>query len=129
MTGQVASDELERRRLQREQFFDEPLCAPEATHESPTLAAVIVTDNAHLAVAHRVLGLAVIPLQQSTLGIDIVGALNEVLPQLGYQCVFDPAQWLSMIQRRNPAAIVPAPAIKARSPGPDHARLANLIVA
>ena len=125
ITGQVASDELECRRQQREQFFGGPLCAPEATHESPTFAAVMVTDNVHLTVAHRVPGLAVIPLQQSTLGIDIVGALNEVLPQLGYQCVVDPTQWLGMIQQRNPAAIVHASAIKARSPEEAQAHVAE----
>ena len=116
-TGAQASDALTHVAAEREDFFAQALTAPgtEANKSTP-FSAVMVADNVHLTAPHRVPGLAILPLTQASLGMDIAVVLADVMPKLGYQYGVDLPAWLSMVQRRNPAAIVHAPLVLATSP-------------
>jgi hypothetical protein len=88
---------------------------------------VMLADNLKLSGNQRVPGLQLLPITDTSLGADVVTALNSVLGQLGFVTGVHPVQWIRMMQEQRPAAILYAPKVWATSV--DEARLESRHVA
>lgn len=116
-TGAIA--EAERLRLEeaREARFGVPLVHPDAKPDDPVFAVVMLADNVLLSTVQRVPGLWLLPMSQTTLGVDIPEVLNMVLRQLGFGSGVDAGEWVEQVRRRRPAAALHAPKVRAGSAG------------
>lgn len=75
--------------------------------------AVMVADNVHLTRMQWIPGAKIIPLNNSTVGVDILTVLNSVLPQLDFSVIVPTEEWLAHVRRHRPAAIIQVPDIHA----------------
>jgi len=133
LTGPVADEKLDQLRSSRERALSTTLEAPDTSpmfgHE---FSAVLLVDNVKLTTTHRVPGMTLAPLRNSTIGSDLVMVLNDVLPGLGYPLKLDHTYWLdTLVRENNPSAVIHVPSARANTPSEamDYvARLANQLL-
>lgn len=104
--GEPAEAEAERLAHARDSQFKIDLEAPNAELGSPTFSVVMLADNLFLTQQQYVPGIWVIPLQESTLGSDVVNVLNDVLRQRGFENGLWPDKWIEMMRSRRPAVVL-----------------------
>lgn len=114
-TGALAAVEQQARERARDALFARPLVAPGATEASETYSALIVADRVLVTVPHRVPGLTLSRLENSTVGSDAGQVIADLMPQLGYPAEFNEQVWLQMVRDQNPSAFIHAPRIHADS--------------
>jgi hypothetical protein len=115
-TGRHGALERGNRERAREAFFAQPLLAPDATLANDEYAAIIVADRVLLTVQHRVPGLILTRLENSTVGGDVGDVISDLMGQFGYPPEFNRRVWLQMMRDQNPSAVIHAPRIHASSP-------------
>ena len=112
-TGERAQHAYEQILARREEIFSPPLVAAGATSSSRSYVVIIAADNILATVIQRVPGMWVIPLENSTLGSDVVSVLNSAAVQIGFETGIHLERALARIRDFRPAAIVHIPNVHA----------------
>ena len=112
-SGSPAEEELRRLLELRHFAFGPPLDDGTSPDAQRSFTAIAIADNWLATEIQQVPGMRAIPLQNSTLGSDLIKALNDTAAQLGFATGVDPAHGLVVMRRRRPAVAIHAPTIRA----------------
>lgn len=103
--GQAEAEKARLHDLRTARFFI-VLTAPTATPKDDHFKVLMVADNLHLTVTHRLPGIGVTRLENVTLGSDVPQVINDLLPQLGFEGTIEPTAWIASTQTRRPSAAI-----------------------
>ncbi len=114
-SGEAARRAEQDLRTKRDATFSAPLTTPGAREGATRYDVLMLADNLLSTVPQRVPGIQIIPLQNSTLGSDLIEVLNSVARQFGFAAGVDPGRALNLIRERRPSVILHAPVVVAES--------------
>lgn len=106
ITGNEAEQERQARHESREAYYGSPLVANGASETDTLYRGVYIYDNILLSQVHRVPGISLVPLQNSSLGSDVISVINDLLPQFGFLDALDTQVWMARMQTEHPAIVL-----------------------
>lgn len=113
ITGNEAEAERSRLESARHASMVAEIRDTHSQSTDPMFFVLMVADNILLTQHQYVPGISFSPIQESTIGSDLLEVLNAMLQQHGFTSAIESSRWLEQTRSRHPTIVIIAPNIRA----------------